>query len=137
MTMKKLKFPFEKLRTRKVDNTSGLVLAIAQDYKTKEILMTAYTNRKGIEKTIGTGIAHYYSTSRKKLWMKGEKCGNVQKVKEILIDCDGDVIIFRVEQKGGACHDGYRTCFYRKLGGNRFRIIRKKIFNPSDIYGKG
>jgi len=134
--MKNVKFPFEKLRTRRVDNTPGLVLAIAQDNKTKEILMVAYTNKKGIEKTIETGNVWYYSTSRKTLWMKGEESGNVQKVKEILIDCDGDAIIFRVEQKGGACHDGYRTCFYRKLKGSNFRVIRKKIFKPSEIYEK-
>lgn len=68
--------------------------------------------------------------------MKGEESGNTQKVKEILIDCDGDALIFKVKQKGGACHNGYGSCFYRKLRDNRLKIIKKKIFNPSDMYGK-
>jgi phosphoribosyl-AMP cyclohydrolase len=93
----------------------GLIPVVVQEASTREVLMVAYANEEAILKTIETGYAHYYSRSRKKLWMKGETSGNLQKVKEILYDCDGDTLIYLVEQKGPACHTGNRTCFYRKL----------------------
>ncbi len=113
-------FPFENLKFREVDGISGLIIVIAQDAKTNKVLMVAYTNKEGIKKTIKTGNAHYFSTSRKKQWMKGETSGNIQKVKEIYIDCDGDALLFVVEQTGVACHEGYESCFFRKFSLENF-----------------
>jgi phosphoribosyl-AMP cyclohydrolase len=93
----------------------GLIPVVVQDVRTKEVLMLAYANEDAIKKTIETGYAHYWSRSRKKLWMKGETSGNVQKVVEIRVDCDNDAILYLVEQKGVACHTGEYSCFYRRL----------------------
>ena len=93
----------------------GLVPVVVQDVKTKEVLMLAYANEEALRKTFETGYAHYWSRSRKKLWMKGETSGNVQKVVEVRIDCDNDAILYVVEQKGVACHTGNYSCFYRRL----------------------
>jgi phosphoribosyl-AMP cyclohydrolase len=93
----------------------GLVPVVAQDANTGEILMLAYANKEAVEKTLQTGYAHYYSRSRKKLWMKGEESGNKQRVLKILVDCDADSLIYVVEQSGVACHTGNRSCFYREL----------------------
>jgi len=111
----------------------GLVVAIVQDEK-GEVLMVAYMNKEAIEKTLKTGKMHYYSRSRKKLWLKGEESGNFQFVKDIYIDCDGDALLFKVEQKGGACHQGYYSCFFRKFENGEFKIFRKKIFEPKEVY---
>jgi phosphoribosyl-AMP cyclohydrolase len=108
-----------------------LIPAIAQDWKTGEVLMLAYINSIALSKTLETGVAHYWSRSRGKLWRKGESSGNEQIVKEILVDCDEDAILLKVEQKGGACHTGYRSCFYRTLDG---RIVGKRIFDPDEVY---
>lgn len=108
-----------------------LIPAIAQDWKTGEVLMLAYMNSIALSKTLETGVAHYWSRSRGKLWRKGESSGNEQIVKEILVDCDEDAILLKVEQKGGACHTGYRSCFYRTLDG---RIVGKRIFDPDEVY---
>lgn len=105
--MKELKF-----------NEQGLIPAVAQHFRTGEILMLAYMNRESLEKTIDTGNATYWSRSRKKLWMKGETSGHVQKVKQILIDCDGDSIVLLIDQTGPACHTGEASCFYRVLAEN-------------------
>jgi len=94
---------------------SGLIPAIAQDSKTKEVLMIAYMNRESLEKTLKEGKACYWSRSRKKLWTKGETSGNFQKVKDIYYDCDMDAILLVVDQTGVACHTGNKSCFYRKL----------------------
>ncbi len=116
---------------------NGLVPAIAQDYKTGEILMQAFMNKEAFELTVKTKKATYFSRSRSKLWTKGEESGNVQNVKEILIDCDNDSILLKVEQIGdAACHTGYRSCYCRKLDGNNLKIIGRKIFEPKDIYKK-
>ncbi len=93
----------------------GLVPVVVQDVKTKEVLMLAYANEEALKKTFETGYAHYWSRSRKKLWMKGETSGNVQKVVEVRIDCDNDAILYLVEQRGVACHTGNYSCFYRTL----------------------
>ncbi len=129
-----MKFPFEELRTREIDGIPDLVLTVVQDFETNEVLMVAYTNREGIEKTLETGKAHYFSTTRKREWLKGESSGHIQIVKEIYIDCDGDALLFKVEQVGGACHKGYRSCFYRKIENGKIKIIGKKIFNPENVY---
>ncbi len=117
---------------------NGLVPAIAQDWKTGEVLMLAYINEDSWKYTLETGNATYWSRSRQKLWKKGESSGNVQIVKEILFDCDEDTIIFKVDQIGdAACHVGYRSCFYRKLNENgELDVIGERVFNPEDVYGK-
>ena len=95
---------------------NGLIPVVVQDAKTKKLLMLAYTNEEALEKTLSTGFAHYWSRSRKKLWMKGETSGHTQKIKNIWVDCDYDTLLFLVAQKGNACHTGKDTCFYNKLG---------------------
>ncbi len=110
----------------------GLITAIAQDHKTNEILMLAFMNLEALEKTVETGKAHYFSRSRGKLWLKGESSGHVQLVHDMYIDCDADAVLMKVEQLGGgACHMGYRSCFYRTLEGD---VISEKVFNPEDVY---
>ena len=94
---------------------AGLVPAIAQDYKTGEVLMLAYMNKEALKKTVSTGKAHYFSRSRNRLWLKGETSGNFQFVKSIDYDCDKDALLVKVRQVGVACHTGNRSCFYRKL----------------------
>jgi len=97
----------------------GLVTVVVQDKNTKEILMVAFTNRAGFLETLASGEAVFYSTSRKKRWKKGETSGNIQKVRRILLDCDGDALVYEVIQEGeGACHTGKRTCFYRSVIGS-------------------
>ena len=114
-------------------NEQGLIVSVVQDMN-GNVLMVAWMNKEAIEMTLKTGKMHYYSRSRKKLWLKGEESGNFQFVKEIYIDCDGDALLFKVEQKGGACHEGYYTCFFRKFEGNEFKIVDKKIFEPKEVY---
>ena len=112
---------------------NGLVPVIAQDYQTKDVLMLAYANKEAVELTESTGYAHYYSRSRKKLWKKGEESGHMQKVHEVLIDCDEDAIIYLVEQQTAACHTGYRSCFYRRLDGT---VSGERLFDPEGVYSK-
>jgi len=113
---------------------NGLIPVIAQDYHTGEVLMLAFMNEEAWEKTQETGIAHYYSRTRKTLWKKGGSSGHIQKVKEIFVDCDNDTLLLKVEQIGAACHKGYRSCFYRKLENGRLKIMSKKVFNPKEVY---
>ncbi|MBD3388433.1 MAG: phosphoribosyl-AMP cyclohydrolase [Candidatus Altiarchaeales archaeon] len=127
---------WDELKTRTVDGIEGLITVIVQDKDSSEVLMLAYANREALEKTAETGLAHYYSTSRKKLWLKGESSGNTQKVSEILVDCDGDAVIYKAEQKGGACHRGYRTCFYRKITEEGLETVGEKLFEPDEVYKK-
>ncbi len=115
----------------------GLLPAIVQDSKSRDILMLAYINHEAWKKTLSTGKAHFWSRSRNKIWLKGESSGHVQLVKEIFVDCDQDTVVFTVEQLGGAaCHKGYRSCFFRKVDKDELRLIGEKIFNPEDVYGK-
>ncbi|MBC2697282.1 MAG: phosphoribosyl-AMP cyclohydrolase [ANME-2 cluster archaeon] len=110
----------------------GLITAIAQDHETNEILMLAFMNLEALEKTVETGKAHYFSRSRGKLWLKGESSGHVQIVHDMYIDCDADAVLMKVEQLGGgACHMGYRSCFYRTLEGD---VVSEKVFDPEDVY---
>jgi len=113
----------------------GLVPAIAQDAETGEVLMMAWMNDEALRLTGEKMVAHYYSRSRKKLWLKGETSGNIQKVQEIRLDCDGDTILLKVTQAGGACHEGYRSCFFRKWADGSWAVDGKKIFDPDKIYG--
>jgi phosphoribosyl-AMP cyclohydrolase len=113
-----------------------LVIAIAQDYKTSEVLMVAYMNREAFQKTVETKKAHYWSTSRQKIWLKGESSGNFQEVHEILVDCDEDAVLMKISQKGGACHEGYESCFFRKLEDDKLEFIGNRVFNPDEVYNK-
>ena len=126
-------------------NGVKVITAIAQDAETSEILMLANMNKEALAKTIETGKAHYWSTSRNKLWLKGESSGHFQEVKEILVDCDMDAIILKIKQTGAACHEGYRSCFFRKLNTENkiniedlndddLEIVLKRIINPEDVY---
>ncbi len=115
---------------------SGLLPAIAQDYRTGEVLMLAYINSSAWQKSLETGKAHYWSRSRQQLWLKGESSGHVQMIHDILVDCDADTVIYKVEQLGGAaCHTGYRSCFYRAVAGDRLQIRGEPVFEPTEVYG--
>jgi phosphoribosyl-AMP cyclohydrolase len=114
----------------------GLIPVVAQDYKSLLVLMVAYMNEDAWNKTLETGIVHYYSRSRNKLWKKGESSGNIQEVKEIRIDCDNDTILIKVNQVGdAACHTGYRSCFYSLVKGESVVTSGDKIFDPKEKYG--
>lgn len=115
----------------------GLVPAIAQDAATGDVLMMAYMNAESYAETLATGRAVYYSRSRKKLWRKGEESGNVQLVKAIYVDCDVDTILLSVEQIGGAaCHEGYKSCFFRQVTPDGLKVVGQRVFDPAVVYGK-
>jgi phosphoribosyl-AMP cyclohydrolase len=115
----------------------GLVTAIAQDHETGEILMVAYMNEESFRKTLELGEVVYWSTSRNELWHKGESSGNVQIVKELRVDCDGDAVLVKVEQRGGAaCHTGQRSCFFRVREGVGWKHDGEQVFDPKQVYGK-
>ncbi len=115
----------------------GLLPAIVQDNTSGEVLMLAYINKKAWELTLETGKAHYWSRSRKQIWLKGESSGNVQNIRGIYIDCDKDTVVYKVEQIGGAaCHKGYRSCFYRCVEGSKLNTCGEKIFDPEKVYGR-
>jgi phosphoribosyl-AMP cyclohydrolase len=117
--------------------SGGLVTAIAQDDQTDEILMVAFMNEEAFRRTLETGEAFYWSRTREKLWHKGEESGNTQTVKAIYTDCDGDVVLLKVEQQGGAaCHTGRRSCFFNKLESDSWIDVGTMIFDPKKIYGK-
>jgi phosphoribosyl-AMP cyclohydrolase len=119
------------------DKAGGLVAAIAQDYRTGEVLMIAWMNREAFDETVRTGRAVYFSRSRAKLWRKGEESGHVQEVKEIFVDCDADAILLKVDQLGGAaCHEGYKSCFFRKLDANTWKTVAERVFDPATVYKK-
>lgn len=114
----------------------GLVVAVAQDCDSGEVLMVAYMNREAWERTLATGLACYWSTSRNQLWVKGESSGHVQEVKEIRIDCDNDAVLLKVHQRGGAaCHEGYPSCFYRQRVGDDWKTVQQRVFEPEEVYG--
>jgi len=120
-------------------NAQGLLVAIAQDAQTGQILMVAYMNEQALSKTIETGQATYYSRARKKLWTKGEQSGHIQQVKEILVDCDQDCIILKVSVDSGQCHAGFQSCFYRRLKSGsetELEFIAEPVFDPSQVYKK-
>jgi phosphoribosyl-AMP cyclohydrolase len=110
---------------------SGLIPAIAQDADSGEVLMLAYVTPEAVAKTRETGRAHYYSRSREELWEKGATSGHVQHVEEVRVDCDGDALLYLVEQEGGACHTGYESCFYRTIEGE---IVGEHVFDPDAVY---
>jgi len=125
--MKKYKIDFEK--------SGGIVPAVVQDYKTGEVLMLAYMNDEAFATTQLTGNAHYWSRSKNRIWKKGESSGNLQIVREIYLDCDSDTILLKIIQVGdAACHEGYRSCFFRRIEGEDVFIETLPLFNPSEIY---
>ncbi len=125
----------ELLDTVKFD-ADGLVCAIAQDDETGDVLMIAYMNEQTLRQTIESGIMTYWSRSRAKVWVKGESSGHIQEVKDVRIDCDGDALLFRVRQNGGAaCHTGYRSCFYRRLKDGELVVDDERAFDPQEVYG--
>src|SRR2546427_7751049 len=119
------------------EKAGGLVPAIAQDAATGQVLMMAWMNREAFEETLRTRRAVYFSRSRNKLWRKGEESGNVQEVREVFIDCDADTILLRVNQIGGAaCHEGYPSCFFRKVDGDKLTVVGERVFDPTQVYKK-
>lgn len=119
------------------DKAGGLVPAIAQDADTGEVLMLAWMNREAYEETLRTGRACYYSRSRGKLWRKGEESGHVQEVRGVYLDCDADTILLRVHQLGGAaCHEGYKSCFFRQVTPAGLETIGQRVFDPKQVYRK-
>jgi phosphoribosyl-AMP cyclohydrolase len=120
-------------------DSNGLIPAIAQDAGTGQILMVAYMNQESLDLTIQTGNAVYFSRSRQKLWKKGEQSGHVQKVQQILVDCDQDCLIVKVTVDSGQCHVGYQSCFYRALEPgteNNLEYIAEKVYDPQKTYNK-
>lgn len=118
-------------------DSNGLIPAIIQDAKNNEVLMMGYMNRTALEKTFETGRVYFWSRSRKKLWTKGETSGHYQFVREVFLDCDGDCLLIKVDQLVGACHEGYRSCFYRRLEEDleTSTIVQEKVFNEKKVYG--
>ncbi len=118
--------------------SGGVLPAIAQDWRSGEVLMLAYIDETAWRETVATGRAVYYSRSRKKLWRKGESSGHIQLIREILVDCDNDTVIFKVEQQGVACHTGHMSCFYRKIDADGEAVeIAPVLCDPEQIYGGG
>ncbi|MFQ5416869.1 MAG: phosphoribosyl-AMP cyclohydrolase [Myxococcota bacterium] len=119
------------------EKAGGLVTAVAQDHETGEILMVAHMNEESLRRTIETGEVVYWSRTRRELWHKGGTSGMTQLVKSLSIDCDGDVVLLRVEQRGGAaCHTGKRSCFFRRLDDGRWVDVGEQVFDPAEIYGR-
>lgn len=117
------------------EKCGGLVPTIVQDFQTGEILMLAFMNEEAWQETLKTGLATYWSRTRQELWVKGKTSGNVQRVKEIRIDCDDDTILLKVDQVGGAaCHTGYRSCFFKIVEEGQVRESGQKVFDPKEVY---
>jgi phosphoribosyl-AMP cyclohydrolase len=115
----------------------GLVTVVAQDATTREVLMVAHMNREAWDETLKSGRAVYFSRSRGQLWRKGEESGNVQHVRSVRVDCDGDAVLLVVEQVGGAaCHEGYASCFFREATAEGLKVIGERVFDPAAVYGK-
>jgi phosphoribosyl-AMP cyclohydrolase len=119
------------------EKAGGLVVAIAVDDRSGDLLMTAWMNREAFERTLASGEAVYWSRSRQKLWRKGETSGHTQRVKGVYLDCDGDAVVLRVEQVGGAaCHTGRRSCFYRRAEDGSWVDVGEQVFDPKEVYGR-
>lgn len=118
-------------------NPNGLIPVVVQDYRTHEVLMLAWMNEQALQATITSGLATYFSRSRQKLWQKGEQSGNLQLVKEMRLDCDGDTLLLLVEQKNGiACHTGRRTCFYHKWEEGTWQVVEPVSKDPKELYAQ-
>ena len=113
----------------------GLVTAIAVDDERGDLLMVAHMNEESLRRTLETGEVHYWSRARGRLWRKGEESGFTQRVRSVWIDCDGDVVVLRVEQRGGAaCHTGRRSCFFRRLDAQGWTVVGERVFDPDEVY---
>lgn len=119
-------------------NPDGLIPAIVQEQSTGRVLMMAWMNRASLESTMKTGRTHFWSRSRQKFWMKGESSGHTQQVKDVAFDCDGDTLLIQVEQIGAACHEGYKSCFFRSVEADAasFKTTEPQLETPEQIYGK-
>ena len=127
----------EAINTLKFDD-AGLIPAVVVDAENKQVLMVAYMNAESFKRTVETGRTHFWSRSRSKFWMKGESSGHTQEVQAVYIDCDADTLLIEVIQHGGACHEGYRSCFYRKLTDDgQWETVAEKVFDPEAVYKKG
>jgi len=112
----------------------GLVTAVTRDFKTKDVLMVAQQNKQAVLETLTSGLMHYWSRSRRRLWLKGEQSKHYQRVRSVRVDCDGDALVYDVEQIGAACHKGYRSCFFRELKGEKLVEVLKRVFKPELVY---
>jgi phosphoribosyl-AMP cyclohydrolase len=113
----------------------GLITAVVQDAKNKDVLMVGYMDAEALRRTLSSGRVTFFSRSRQKYWVKGETSGHTQTVKELFFDCDVDCLLITVEQVGGACHEGYRTCFFRKVKPDgSFTVVQEKVFDPNKVY---
>ena len=123
--------------TPSFENAESLITAVVQDAATGQVLMVAHMNREAWDETLATGRAVYYSRARRRLWRKGEESGNIQHVREIYVDCDGDAVLLKVDQVGGAaCHEGYPSCFFRQVTDDEIKIIADRVFDPKTVYRK-
>lgn len=129
--------PIERLIEAIHFNPDGLVPAIAQQHDTGEVLMLAWMNRDAVRATLSEGRVCYWSRSRRQLWRKGETSGQVQTLREMRLDCDGDTLLLRVDQKGVACHTGRRNCFFRAARGSEWAVIAAPEIAPENLYPKG
>jgi len=119
------------------DKLGGILPVIAQDDATGEVLMMAYMNPEAFAETLRTGRVCYFSRSRNRLWRKGEESGNVQELRGVYLDCDADTLLVKVRQIGGAaCHEGYPSCFFRRIEGEDLNVIAERVFNPDEVYNK-
>lgn len=117
------------------DKMDGFIPAVVQDFQTGEVLMLAFMNEQAWKHTLETGKATYFSRTRQQLWVKGESSGNIQRVKEIRIDCDNDTVLLKVQQIGGAaCHTGHVSCFFKKVEGETVTVVGKPVFDPEKVY---
>lgn len=117
-------------------NSDGLIPAIAQQFDSGEVLMMAWMNRLALEETLATGRVCYWSRSRQKFWRKGESSGQIQLLKDLRFDCDGDTILLSVDQTGPACHSGRRSCFYNAVRGDRVEVVSEPLIDPEELYAK-
>ncbi len=129
-------FPLDQTLSALRFNDDGLVPAIAQQFDSGEVLMMAWMNRESLQETLETGRVCYWSRSRQKLWRKGESSGQVQRLKELRIDCDGDTLLLRVDQTGPACHTGRRSCFYNLVVDDAVLVDADRLIDPAELYGQ-
>ena len=128
--------PLEEVLESLPYNDQGLIPAIAQQYDSKEVLMLAWMNSESLKETLTTGRVCYFSRSRQKLWRKGETSGQVQLLKQMRLDCDGDTLLLIVDQTGPACHTGRKSCFYNLVQGNQIIVDAEPLIDPKQLYGK-
>ncbi|WP_028487340.1 phosphoribosyl-AMP cyclohydrolase [Thiomicrorhabdus chilensis] len=129
-------FEWDELKKQLKFDENGLIPAIAQQYDSKEVLMMAWMNLQSLEETLETGRVCYWSRSRQNYWRKGEESGQIQVLKALALDCDGDTILLSVDQTGPACHTGRRSCFYTAVEGHQVKILNNPLIDPNDLYKK-